>query len=65
MNFLKFMLLMLGVIGLLLIAISLWMIFINQNPEAVTNAIAYLSISIGILYLIFIVLMTIILKKLA
>lgn len=63
MKFLKFMLLLLGVFGFLLILTSIWMVFTNQNPETITNVIAYLSISIGILYLLFIGLVFIFLKK--
>ncbi|MCX8178516.1 MAG: hypothetical protein N3D75_01650 [Candidatus Aenigmarchaeota archaeon] len=63
MKFLKFMLLLLGAFGFLLILTSTWMLFVNQSPETITNVIAYLSISIGILYLLFIGLIFIILKK--
>jgi hypothetical protein len=54
MKFINFMLILLGIIGLSLIAISLVILFVFKSPESINTSISYLSISTGILYLLFI-----------
>ncbi|MEM5806963.1 MAG: hypothetical protein QW474_01085 [Candidatus Aenigmatarchaeota archaeon] len=54
MKFINFMLILLGVIGISLIIISLVTLFSFKTPESVNISISYLSISTGILYLLFI-----------
>jgi len=54
MKFINFMLLLLGFIGISLIAVSLMTIFFLKTPESINASISYLSISTGILYLLFI-----------
>lgn len=54
MKFINFMLILLGIIGVSLIGISLLMLLIFKTPESINISISYLSISTGILYLLFI-----------
>jgi len=54
MKFINFMLILLGVIGLSLIFISLITLVIFKDSESVSKSISYLSISTGLLYLLFI-----------
>jgi hypothetical protein len=53
MKFISFMLISLGIIGLLLIALSIITIFYSGAGD-VGKSISYLSISTGLLYLLFI-----------
>ncbi|MBU5689155.1 MAG: hypothetical protein KQA41_02930 [Candidatus Aenigmarchaeota archaeon] len=54
MKFINFMLILLGIIGISLIIISLMILFFLKTPESINTSISYLSISTGILYLLFI-----------
>lgn len=62
-NFLNFMLIALGIIGIILITLSIVTIFVWRNNENIFLSISLLGIATGILYLGFIVIIIKFFKK--